>query len=89
MGIQLLAILLAASLLLIGGVVFVAIARPAYLLGWVAWWAGQREAWRKDRLTERELGQYQSLILRSYPMLLVMVFAWAFLVGAVLAFQRL
>jgi len=89
MGIQLLAILLAASLLFMGGVVFVAIARPGYLLGWVVWWAGDRKAWREDRLTERELDRYHSLILRSYPVLLVMVFTWAFLVGSVLAFHRL
>jgi hypothetical protein len=80
---------LAASLLFIGGVVFVAIARPNYLLGWIAWWMGERQAWREGRITEREKERYHGLIIRSYPVLLLVVFAWAFLVGAVLAFHRL
>ena len=86
---QLVVVLLSLSLLLLGGVAFVAFARPEYLLGWVAWWTGRGEEWRKNELHESEHQHFFALIFRSYPLLLLMVFAWAFVVGSVLALSRL
>ena len=86
---QIISAVMGVSLLIFGAVAFVAIARPQYLIGWVAWWAGERSDWRQDRLTEEDQDRYHSLILKSYPALLMALFSWAFVVGAVVSLGRL
>jgi hypothetical protein len=83
------AAVLAVSLILFGATVFASIARPHLLLGWVAWWSGEREAWLDGTLSDEQQQRYYSLLSRGQPFLLMLVFAWSFLVGAVVALSRL
>ena len=82
-------LVLGSSLLCMGGVVFVAIARPQYLIGWLARWSGQRKEWKENRLQERDVQRLYSLIVKSYPSILFVLFIWAFVVGSVITVSTL
>ena len=86
---SLITVILGSSLLCLGGVVFVAIARPQYLIGWLARWSGAGKLWKEKRLQERDVHRLYTLIVRSYPLILFVLFIWAFVVGSVIAVSTL
>ena len=83
------AAILSFGLLLIGLLVFVVIARPRLLFGWMAWWVGEAEAWRDGQTTREDEDRYHRMLNKLQPVLLLLVFAWAFVVGSVVALGRL
>lgn len=82
-------VILGLSLLGIGGIVFVAIARPQYLIGWMARWSGERMAWKENRMSEKDIHRLYTLIVKSYPLILFILFIWAFVVGSVITVSTL
>jgi hypothetical protein len=80
---------LALSDVTLAAAVFVLFARPEAALGILARVTGAQEAWREGRLSEAD--EEELLVLARgirWPMLLA-VFGWSFVFGAVLVWARL
>ena len=89
MGGQLFALLLGASNVILAVGVFIVMARPERALGFLCHLAGLGEIWRSGRLSEAD--ETRLLILAHqlrWPML-ILLFGWSFVCGAVLTWSRL
>lgn len=78
---------LVAALVATGGLVW--LAWPDRLLGLLAALTGRREAWDAGRLTDADEARMLALARRLQGAVLALVFAWAFVAGAALAWARL
>ena len=81
--------LLGVSNVLLALVVFVLIARPERMMGWLSTLSGMRETWLSGRLSEADEAQLLVLARRLQLPLLALLFGWSFFCGAILTWTRL
>lgn len=85
----LLTALLGISNVLLALVVFVLIARPERMMGWLSSLSGMREVWLSGRLSEKDEVRLLNLAHRLRLPLLALLFGWSFFCGAILTWARL
>ena len=89
MGAQLLALILGASNVLLAVSVFVLMARPERALGWLARLNGMGDVWLSGRLSEADEERLLTLADRLRWPMLILLFGWSFVCGAILTWSRL
>ena len=75
--------------LVLAGLTFAGIARPDALLGLVATWVGEGQAWEEGRLDRSGRERLLGVVERAQTPALIVLFGWSFLCGALLAWLRL
>ena len=89
MTITLLTSLLGVSNVLLALGVFVLIARPERMMGWLSTLSGMREVWISGRLSEKDEARLLNLARQLRLPLLALLFGWSFFCGAILTWARL
>ena len=69
--------------------VFVLLARPERAMGWLSTLSGMREVWLSGRLSEQDEARLLSLASRLRVPMLLLLFGWSFVCGAILTWARL
>jgi hypothetical protein len=86
---QLLVWVLGASNVFLAVLVFVLMARPERALGLVCRLSGMTDVWLSGRLSEAEEARLLVLARRLGWLLLVLLFGWSFVCGAILTWSQL
>lgn len=68
---------------------FALVARPEAFLGVFALLLGEREAWLSGRMDEAGRARLVSIAERARGPVIILLFAWSFLTGALLLLSRL
>lgn len=75
--------------LALAALAFALLARPDALLGLVADWAGEGEAWEQGRLDAAARERLLGMTRRARVPVLFGLFGWSFLCGALLMWARI
>ena len=84
-----LVLLLGVSNVALALAVFVLLARPERVMGWLCSLSGMREVWLSGRLSEQDEARLLDLANRLRLPMLALLFGWSFFCDAILTWARL
>lgn len=70
-------------------VVFLVMARPEHMLGWLCHLHGMRDIWRAGKLSAADEAKLLGVAVRLRAPMLVLLFGWSFVSGAILTWSQI